>query len=71
MFEFLMVLLFLWLGFKVLGLVLRLAWGTAKLLAGLLMVLAVPLLFVTVLFVGGLALLLPLGLLGLAFAIAC
>lgn len=67
MLEILTIILFCWLFFKAMGLALRLAWGTAKLLAVLLFVLAVPALVLCLLFAGGALLLLPLVLVGIAF----
>lgn len=67
MLEILTIILFCWLFFKAMGLALRLAWGTAKLLAILLFVLAVPALVLCLLFAGGALLLLPLVLVGIAF----
>ncbi len=64
MFELLVVILFCWLSFKVLGLALTLTWGAAKILASLLFLIAVPVLFVCLLFAGGIVLLLPLALIG-------
>ncbi len=69
MFELLTLFVFIWLMGKVIGLVLKLSWGTAKVVASVLMGIAVPVLVVCVLFVGGLALLVPVGLVALAFAI--
>ena len=69
MLEILSVLLFGWLFFKALGLAFRVAWGTTKIIASVLFALAVPMLFVCLLFVGGVALLLPLVLVGLAFGL--
>ena len=69
MLEILSVLLFCWLFFKALGLAFRVAWGTTKIIASVLFALAVPMLFVCLLFVGGVALLLPLVLVGLAFGL--
>lgn len=69
MLEILTVILFCWLFFKALGLAFRVAWGTTKILASLLFALAVPLLIVCLLFAGGIALLLPLALVGLAFGL--
>ena len=43
--EILMSVLFIWLFFKVIGLLFRVAWGTAKIVASVLLALAVPLLF--------------------------
>ena len=67
MLEILTIILFCWLFFKAMGLALRLAWGTAKILALLLSVLAVPALVLILLFTGGILLLLPVTLVGAAF----
>ena len=64
MFEFLVIVLFCWLSFKAIGLALSLTWGVAKILASLLFVIAVPVLFICLLFAGGIVLLLPLALIG-------
>ena len=69
MLEILTVVLFCWLFFKALGLAFRVAWGTTKIIASLLFTVAVPLLVVCLLFVGGIAVLLPLALVGLAFGL--
>ena len=69
MLEIFVVVLFCWLFFKTLGLALRLAWGTAKVIAMLLFAVAVPMLAAGVLFAGGILLLLPLILVGIAFAL--
>ena len=69
MLEILTVVLFCWIFFKALGLAFRVAWGTTKLIAALLFAVAVPMLVVCLLFVGGIALLLPLALVGLAFGL--
>ncbi len=69
MFELLILVLFVWLMCKVIGLVMKLAWGTAKVIASILMGIAVPLLLVCLVFAGGMALLLPLALIGVAFGI--
>ena len=69
MLEILTVILFCWLFFKALGLAFRVAWGTTKLIASLLFALAVPMLVVCLLFAGGIALLLPLALVGLALGL--
>lgn len=64
MFELLVVVLFCWLAVKAIGLVLSLTWGAAKILATILLVVAVPMLFICLLFAGGIILLLPLALIG-------
>lgn len=69
MMELLALVLFLWLLVKAVGLALRLTWGAAKIIAGLLVALALPVLFVCLVFVGGVALLLPLALIGAAVGI--
>ncbi len=70
MFELITVVLFLWLMVKVIGLTFRLTWGAARIVAGVLMAIAVPALFVCLLFVGGIALLVPVALIAIAFGIA-
>ncbi len=69
MFELLTIAVFVWLMWKVIGLGLKLTWGAAKVVAGILMAVAVPVLAVCVIFAGGLALLVPLALVGIAFGI--
>lgn len=69
MLEILITILFCWLFFKALALCFRVAWGTAKILAFVLFAVALPMLVLGVLFVGGLALILPLILVGIAFAL--
>jgi len=69
MLEILVVVLFCWLFFKALGLAFRVAWGTTKILASLLFAVAVPMLAAGVLFAGGVLLLLPLILVGIAFGL--
>lgn len=67
--EFLVVVLFFWLFYKAAGLAFRMAWGTAKILASVLFAVAVPLLILCLLFAGGIVLLLPLALVGIAFGL--
>lgn len=69
MMEFLAVILLCWLFFKAMGLAFRMAWGTAKIIASLLFAVAVPLLIVCLVFAGGIFLLLPLALIGVAFGL--
>ena len=69
MFEIIMVAAFLWLLFKALGLVFRLTWSVTKLVVGLLLALAFPLLVVCLIFASGLLLLVPVGMILLALAI--
>ena len=62
MFELLVVILFIWLSVKAVGLILSLTWGVAKVLATILCVLALPVFLICLLFAGGVVLLLPLAL---------
>lgn len=66
MVKLLIFVLFIWMLFKAMGLAFRLTWGLAKIVAGILMVLAIPALVVTLLFAGGLILLTPLVMIWLA-----
>lgn len=67
MVELLTVIVFCWLFFKAVGLAFRMAWGTAKIVASVLFAVAVPLLVLCLIFAGGVFLLLPLALVGIAF----
>ena len=69
MFEILTVGIFVWLTFKAVGLMFRLTWGIAKLIAGVLVFLAMPALLVGLIFVGGIFLLVPIALVVLAMMI--
>ena len=69
MMELLVVILFCGLCFKAIGLAFRMAWGTAKILASVLFTVAVPLLILCLVFAGGVFLLLPLALIGIAFGV--
>ena len=69
MLDLLMIIVFCWLFFKALGLVFRLAWGVTKLLVGLLVTAAAVTLVGGVLFAGGLVLLLPIALVGIALGL--
>ena len=69
MMELLLVILFCWLLFKAVKLAFRMAWGTAKIIASILFAVAVPLLVLCLVFAGGLVLLLPLALVGIAFGV--
>lgn len=67
--DLLITIAFFWIFFKALGLAFRVAWGTTKIIASLLFGLAVPLLLACVFFASGIALLLPLALVGIAFGL--
>lgn len=69
MFDLLITVLFVWLLLKVLGLVFRVAWGTARILASVLCAVAVPLLVLCLVFAGGMLLLVPVALISIAFGI--
>jgi len=69
MLELLVTIFGLWLFFKALGLALKLTWGITKIVVSLLFTIALPLLIGCLLFAGGLVILIPLGLLGLAFGL--
>lgn len=69
MFELLTVGIFIWLLVKGIGLALKLTWGAAKVVASILMVLAMPLLIVCVAFVGGIALIAPIVVIAIAVGI--
>lgn len=54
---------------KAISLAFRIAWGTAKIIATILMILAVPIFIVCLIFVGGFILLLPVALIAGAIGI--
>ena len=59
MLELLTIVIFAWLLFKTIGLTLRLTWGIAKIISGILMLFALPLLIVGLLSVGGIVMFIP------------
>lgn len=69
MFEILSVAVFIWLLVKSIGLMLRLTWGAAKIIAAILITLAFPVLIVCFLFAGGIALLAPVVMIAIAAGI--
>ena len=69
MFELLTHVLFAWLFVKVIGLTLRMTWGIAKITVSLLIGLALPVLFVSLIFIGGIALLVPIAMIAIAAGI--
>ncbi len=69
MLELIITILGLWLAWKALGLALRMSWGLTKLIVSALFALALPLLIGCLFFAGGVLILVPLGLIGLAFGI--
>ena len=69
MFELLTIVVFVWLLIKTIGLAFKLTWGMAKIIASILLVLALPLLIVCLLFVGGAILIVPVAMIGIAAGI--
>ena len=69
MFELLTLVIFIWLLVKTIGLAFRLTWGVAKIIATIMMVIALPALIFCLVFVGGLALMIPIAVIGMAFGL--
>lgn len=69
MFELLTVIVFVWLLVKAVGLAFKLTWGVANVVASILMAVALPVLIVCLVFVGGLALVVPIAIIALAFGL--
>jgi len=69
MFELLTIAIFFWLLVKAIGLAFKLTWGFAKITASILIGLALPILFISILFVGGIALLVPIAMIAIAAGI--
>ena len=69
MLEILITILFCWLFFKAAGLIFKVAWSAAKIIATVMLVVACPLLAICLLFVGGLAVLIPVALIAAASGI--
>ena len=69
MLELLTVVVFIWLLVKAVGLAFKLTWGAAKVIASLLMAVAVPALIVCLVFIGGFALIAPIGIIAIAFGL--
>ena len=59
MFELFTLLIFVWLLIHAIRLALTLTWGIAKLCAGILMVLALPVFILCLIFAGGIVLIFP------------
>ena len=66
MFELLTIAIFIWLFVKAIGLAFKLTWGVAKIAASILIGLAFPVLIVCFIFVGGIALLVPIIMIAIA-----
>ena len=69
MFELLVIAIFIWLLVKSIGLAFKLTWGAAKIVASFLIGLAFPMLIVCFVFVGGIALLVPVVMIAIAAGI--
>ena len=69
MFELLTTAIFIWLLVKTIGFAFRLTWGIAKIIASILIGLALPVLILSLVFAGGIALLVPLVMLAVAAGI--
>ena len=69
MLELLTIAIFIWLLVKTIGLAFKLTWGAAKVIASVLIGLALPVLIICLVFVGGIALIVPIAVIGIAFGI--
>jgi len=69
LFELVVIILFIWLSIKAIGLAIKLTWGATKILASILMVIALPALIVCMLFASGAILLIPIILIAVAVTI--
>ena len=69
MFELLTLGIFIWLLLKAAGFAFKLTWGAAKIVASILIGLAFPVLIVCFVFVGGIALLVPVIMIAIAAGI--
>ena len=67
--DLLLTAFFIWLLLKAFGLTLRVAWGLTKVIAVLLFGLSIPALVACLLFAGGLLLLIPVAMVGIAVGI--
>lgn len=69
MLELLTIVVFMWLLVKAVGLAFRLTWGAARIIASILIGLALPILLICLVFVGGAALIVPVAIVGIAAGI--
>lgn len=69
MIEILISILAIWLLIKAIGVAFKITWGAAKIIATILMVLAIPIFIVCLIFVGGFFLLIPVALIAGAFGL--
>ena len=66
MLELLTIVIFIWLLVKAVGLACKLTWGVAKVAASILIGLALPVLIICLVFVGGIVLLVPVAMIATA-----
>lgn len=69
MLELLTVAVFIWLLVKAVGFAFKLTWGVAKIIASILIGLALPVLIISLVFAGGVLLLVPLIMIAIAAGI--
>ena len=69
MLEIIFTILAVWLFFKAIGLAFKIGWGVTKIVATVLLVLAVPVVILCLIFAGGFALILPVALIAAAAGI--
>lgn len=69
MIELLTIAIFIWILVKAIGLAFKLTWGVTKIAASILIGLAFPVLIVCLVFVGGIALLVPIVMIAIAAGI--
>ena len=69
MFELIVIILFIWFSIKAIGLAIKLTWCAARIIASILMVIALPALILCILFASGVILLLPIIMIAVAVAI--
>ncbi len=68
-FDIAVIILCGWLSIKAIGLAFKITWGIAKIIATILLVLAAPALVVCLIFAGGVALLVPVAMVSIAFGL--
>lgn len=69
MFEIIVFIVFIWLMIKTIGLALKLTWSFTKVIAGILIGLALPVLIICLVFASGVFLLIPIAVIGIALGI--
>lgn len=68
-FDIAIIILCGWLFIKVIGLAFKITWGLAKIIATVLLILAAPVLIVCLIFASGVALLVPVAMVLIAFGL--